>query len=175
MNKNYISLIVCIVRYRCDSFPDCPGGDDESDSLCGYDPCKGKIRCPELDSRCIDPSEYCCDPHTHPDTCPFLYPCCESVIEFSIRSRLSQQWDSDLSRDNDAETLTTLHSTIYIIIGQYHHHVSPYIYLYNLRMFDCVPLDNVVSGSGSLQTSHCSQAPDSGQRSGETSSSDHAS
>ena len=43
--------------------------------------------CPELDFRCIDPTEYCCDPHVSPDTCKFMYPCCESVIEFSIRSR----------------------------------------------------------------------------------------
>ena len=47
----------------------------------------GKIVCPELDFRCIDPTEYCCDPHVSPDTCKFMYPCCESVIEFSIRSR----------------------------------------------------------------------------------------
>ena len=115
---NNVSRPVCIAaRYRCDSVDDCPGSEDEASSLCGSDPCKGKIVCPELDYRCIDPSEYCCDPHTHPDTCHFLYPCCESVIEFSIRSRLSQQYDEN----RDTESLSSLHSTIYIIIGMYDH------------------------------------------------------
>ena len=55
----------CIAtRYRCDSQMDCPLGDDESPVYCGPEPCKGKIVCPELDFRCIDPTEYCCDPQT---------------------------------------------------------------------------------------------------------------
>ena len=45
-----------IFRYRCDSHSDCPSGDDESPTFCGSDPCKGKIVCPELDFRCIDPT-----------------------------------------------------------------------------------------------------------------------
>ena len=59
----HISLTV-MFRYRCDSRMDCPAGDDESPVFCGPEPCKGKIVCPELDFRCIDPTEYCCDPQT---------------------------------------------------------------------------------------------------------------
>jgi len=110
----------CIAtRYRCDSHSDCPSGDDESPTFCGSDPCKGKIVCPELDFRCIDPTVYCCDPHVSPD-CKFMYPCCESVIEFSIRSRyyqtgvVSSHSSGDEGRGKD---MAYLHSTVYTIIG----------------------------------------------------------
>ena len=61
----YCSILQCegpdqyciATRYRCDSHDDCPGGDDEAPLLCGHEPCKGKITCPELDFRCIDPTE----------------------------------------------------------------------------------------------------------------------
>ena len=79
---------ICIAtRYRCDRRQDCPNGDDESDKYCGYDPCKGKIICPELDNRCIEPQEYCCDPATDPN-CEFTYSCCEALLEFSLGTRL---------------------------------------------------------------------------------------
>jgi len=112
----------CIAtRYRCDSHPDCPGGDDESPELCGPEPCKGKIVCPELDFRCIDPTEYCCDPHVSPDTCKFMYPCCESVIEFSIRSRYYQSGagasPGEPERRGSSSDLVPLHSTTYAVIG----------------------------------------------------------
>ena len=78
---------ICIAtRYRCDRKQDCPEGDDESDEFCGYDPCKGKIICPELDNRCIEPQEYCCDPATDPN-CEFTYSCCEALLEFSLGTR----------------------------------------------------------------------------------------
>ena len=54
-------------------------------------PPQGKIVCPDLDSRCIDPQEYCCDPDTDPK-CKFLYPCCEALLEFSLGNRLSAQY-----------------------------------------------------------------------------------
>jgi len=111
----------CIAsRYRCDSHMDCPAGDDESPVFCGPDPCKGKIVCPELDFRCIDPTEYCCDPQTEPETCKFMYPCCESVIEFSIRSRLAAQWAHHQGGTEGEEVrsdLAYLHSTVYTVIG----------------------------------------------------------
>lgn len=76
-------------RYRCDGRRDCPHGDDESEFPCGVDPCKGKISCPELDFRCIDPSEYCCDPETDYD-CKVLYPCCEAVLDYNSRTKHKQ-------------------------------------------------------------------------------------
>ena len=129
-------LTVVMARYRCDSRMDCPAGDDESPVFCGPEPCKGKIVCPELDFRCIDPTEYCCDPQTgekcsqtdlisprcfssEPETCKFLYPCCESVIEFSIRSRLAAQW-AHLPASEGEEVrsdIAYLHSTVYTVIG----------------------------------------------------------
>ena len=87
---------ICIAtRYRCDRKQDCPEGDDESDMFCGYDPCKGKIICPELDNRCIEPQEYCCDPATDPN-CEFTYSCCEALLEFSLGTRFKAQ-NSSLS------------------------------------------------------------------------------
>ena len=78
---------ICIAtRYRCDRKQDCPEGDDESPLFCGFDPCKGKIICPELDDRCIEPQEYCCDPATDPN-CEFTYSCCEALLEFSLGTR----------------------------------------------------------------------------------------
>lgn len=111
----------CIpTRYRCDRVDDCPGGDDESIVLCGHDPCKGKIVCPDLDFRCIDPQEYCCDPETDVD-CKFKYPCCEAILEFRIGNRLTAQFakqhheTTDLTaRESD---LAYLHSTVYTVIG----------------------------------------------------------
>jgi len=83
---------ICIAtRYRCDRKQDCPEGDDESSMFCGFDPCKGKIVCPELDNRCIEPQEYCCDPATDPD-CEFTYSCCEALLEFSLGTRLTAQY-----------------------------------------------------------------------------------
>ena len=110
----------CIAtRYRCDSHPDCPAGDDESTRLCGPEPCKGKIVCPELDFRCIDPTEYCCDPHVSPDTCKFMYPCCESVIEFSIRSRYMQTSDREADKKNDRGSGHTDIHHVYTIVGKF--------------------------------------------------------
>jgi len=111
----------CIAtRYRCDSHDDCPAGDDESQLLCGHEPCKGKIVCPELDFRCIDPTEYCCDPDTNSD-CKFMYPCCEAVMEFSIRNRLAAQYAKQQHDNTEKEMresdLAYLHSTVYTIIG----------------------------------------------------------
>lgn len=114
----------CIAtRYRCDRHDDCPLGDDESPMFCGHEPCKGKIVCPDLDFRCIDPTEYCCDPNTDP-ACTFMYPCCEAVMEFSLRNRLTaqyakQQYDSGDKTDKDRRDseLAYLHSTVYTIIG----------------------------------------------------------
>ena len=80
----------------------------------------GKIVCPELDFRCIDPTEYCCDPHVSPDTCKFMYPCCESVIEFSIRSRYYQSGagaGAGQGEDIRGADLAYLHSTVYTVIG----------------------------------------------------------
>ncbi|XP_023321415.1 uncharacterized protein LOC111696106 [Eurytemora carolleeae] len=76
-------------RYRCDGRADCPNGDDESEFPCGIDPCKGKISCPELDFRCIDPSEYCCDPETDYD-CKVLYSCCKAVLDYNSRTKHKQ-------------------------------------------------------------------------------------
>jgi len=76
-------------RYRCDGQRDCPFGDDESEFPCGIDPCKGKISCPELDFRCIDPSQYCCDPETDYD-CKVLYPCCKAVLDYNTRIKHKQ-------------------------------------------------------------------------------------
>jgi len=85
-------------RYRCDGLPDCPGGDDESEFPCGIDPCKGKISCPDLHFRCIDPSEYCCDPEVDLD-CKVLYSCCEAVLDYNSRTRNKQ---TDLTESNPA-------------------------------------------------------------------------
>ena len=63
-SRDVTTVVIVVSRYRCDSQMDCPQGDDESPVLCGPEPCKGKIVCPELDFRCIDPTEYCCDPQT---------------------------------------------------------------------------------------------------------------
>jgi len=112
----------CIAtRFRCDSREDCPSGDDESELLCGRDPCKGKITCPDLNFRCIDPTEYCCDPESNPD-CKFSYRCCESVIEFSLRKRLSAHYRSTETigkpeKEYRESDLAYLHSTVYTIIG----------------------------------------------------------
>jgi len=72
-------------RYRCDGKPDCPMADDESELPCGFDPCKGKISCPELDFRCIDPSEHCCNPEED-FSCKVL-PCCQAVLDYNNRSK----------------------------------------------------------------------------------------
>jgi len=113
----------CIAtRYRCDRHDDCPLGDDENPMFCGHEPCKGKIVCPDLDFRCIDPTEYCCDPNTDP-ACTFMYPCCEPVMEFSLsRNRAQyakQQYDSvdETNKDRRDSELAYLHSTVYTIIG----------------------------------------------------------
>ena len=104
-----------------------------------YSYCPGKIVCPELDFRCIDPTEYCCDPHVSPDTCKFMYPCCESVIEFSIRSRCvsvetilvlivdhfnfryyqsgAGASSGETERRGSPSDLAPLHSTTYVVIG----------------------------------------------------------
>jgi len=80
------SISYCIPkRYRCDGKPDCPLGDDESELACGFDPCKGKISCPELDYRCIDPSEHCCNPEED-FSCKVL-PCCQAVLDYNNRSK----------------------------------------------------------------------------------------
>eukprot|EP00088_Acartia_fossae_P063808 TRINITY_DN7817_c0_g1_i12.p1 TRINITY_DN7817_c0_g1~~TRINITY_DN7817_c0_g1_i12.p1 ORF type:complete len:464 (-),score=123.82 TRINITY_DN7817_c0_g1_i12:23-1414(-) len=72
-------------RYRCDGKEDCPLGDDESELPCGFDPCKGKISCPELDFRCIDPSEHCCNPDED-ENCR-VQPCCQAVLDYNNRSK----------------------------------------------------------------------------------------
>jgi len=111
----------CIAtRYRCDSQNDCPAGDDESQLFCGPDPCKGKITCPDLNFRCIDPTEYCCNPDTNPN-CQFMYACCEAVMEFSIQRQLAAQYAKQQHGNNEKEfresDLAYLHSTVYTIIG----------------------------------------------------------
>jgi len=110
---------ICIAtRYRCDRRQDCPNGDDESDKYCGYDPCKGKIICPELDNRCIEPQEYCCDPATDPN-CEFTYSCCEALLEFSLGTRLTAQYAKQ-QREGGGEgrgDLGYLRGTVYTVIG----------------------------------------------------------
>ena len=73
-----------------------------------------------MDFRCIDPTEYCCDPDTNPD-CKFMYPCCEAVMEFSIRNRLAAQYAKQQHGNTEKEfresDLAYLHSTVYTIIG----------------------------------------------------------
>ena len=60
------------------------------------------------------------DVSPEPETCKFLYPCCESVIEFSIRSRLAAQW-AHLPAKTEGEEVRSdiayLHSTVYTVIG----------------------------------------------------------
>jgi len=110
----------CIpTRYRCDRVEDCPKGDDESQVLCGHDPCKGKIVCHDLDFRCIDPQEYCCDPETDAD-CKFMYPCCEAVLEFRRGNRLTAQYAKQHRETNLADResdLAYLHGTVYTVIS----------------------------------------------------------
>ena len=78
--------------------------------------------------------QYCCDPGTDPD-CTFMYPCCEAVMEFSVRSRLAQQvlqsnveriqlsfcLQYQLTTGEEAAVhpadLAYFHSTVYTIIG----------------------------------------------------------
>jgi len=96
------------LRYRCDGVKDCPNGDDEASYFCGPDPCSGKISCPDLDYRCIDPSLYCCDPETD-SSCKILYSCCTAVIEYKRKA---------LHHKHQKETeLVYLHSTVYTVIA----------------------------------------------------------
>jgi len=109
---------ICIAtRYRCDRKQDCPEGDDESDEFCGYDPCKGKIICPELDNRCIEPQEYCCDPATDPN-CEFTYSCCEALLEFSLGTRLTAQYAKQQREGGgDGSTSQPSYMLSYMVIG----------------------------------------------------------
>jgi len=107
----------CIsTRYRCDNRKDCPLGDDEKDVFCGYDPCKGKLVCPELDNRCIDPQEYCCDPSNDPE-CKFTYSCCEALLEFSLGTRLTAQFAKQHEASGRQGELGSLRYTVYTVVG----------------------------------------------------------
>jgi hypothetical protein len=104
----------CIpVRYRCDGVPDCLGLDDESYEQCGvYDPCDGKISCPELDNRCFDPAEFCCDPQTD-NQCRVFYPCCKAVLDFNFHKK----YGNFARRKTEKDSFAYLHSTVYTVIG----------------------------------------------------------
>jgi len=114
----------CIAtRHRCDGQNDCPAGDDESELFCGPNPCKGKLTCPDLNFRCIDPTEYCCNPDTNPN-CQFTYACCEAILEYSLQRQLGhqlekkqQQLTNDSKQDCRESDLAYLHSTVYTILG----------------------------------------------------------
>ncbi|XP_067012789.2 uncharacterized protein [Anabrus simplex] len=107
-----MSTGLCIPRiYLCDGTKDCKDGGDEAETICGRDPCEGKIKC--SNGRCI-PYSWCCYEDMDPNcTVKIRHDCCPKLTAGDMDADHGYP-PSDQQRFSDMGFLQT---TIYTVIG----------------------------------------------------------